>query len=82
VRDSPAYLALQSLRQKVGMRKKLTAKVETRAGARIRAQGGIRRLRGKVKWEGDLEQSRLSRFPSAGFQGVPTSRPPRPPEER
>jgi hypothetical protein len=52
------------------MRKKTTAKVETRLEARIRAQGGIRRLRGKVKWEGDLEQSRLNRFPSAGFQVV------------
>ena len=27
----------------------------------IKKQVGIRRLRGKVRWEGDLEQSRLGR---------------------
>lgn len=26
-----------------------------------RSQAGMRRLRGKVKWEGDLEESRLGR---------------------
>ncbi len=31
----------------------------------INRQKGIRKLRGLVKWEGDLEQSRLSRFPDA-----------------
>ena len=39
---------------------KRTAKVSTQK-AGIRAQGRLRRLRGKVDWEGDLEQSRLSR---------------------
>jgi hypothetical protein len=29
--------------------------------AQTHAQGGIRRLRGKVQWEGDLTQSRASR---------------------
>jgi len=29
--------------------------------AQTYAQGSIRRLRGKVAWEGDLNQSRLSR---------------------
>ena len=29
---------------------------------RSHSQTSIRRLRGKVEWEGDLEQSRLSRF--------------------
>lgn len=28
-----------------------------------RGQGGIRRLRGKVAWEGDLNASRLGRVP-------------------
>ena len=28
----------------------------------LKAQAGMRRFRGKVKWEGDLESSRLSRF--------------------
>ena len=27
-----------------------------------RAQAGIRRLRGKIRWHGDLHKSRLSRF--------------------
>jgi Arc/MetJ family transcription regulator len=26
------------------------------------AQGGIRRLRGKIQWEGDLNQSRMNRI--------------------
>lgn len=29
----------------------------------LREQAEIRSLRGKVKWEGNLEQSRQSRFP-------------------
>ncbi len=28
------------------------------------AQGAIRRLRGKVEWEGNLEESRRGRFPA------------------
>jgi Arc/MetJ family transcription regulator len=30
---------------------------------RTRGQAGIRRMRGKVKWDGDLETSRLGRLP-------------------
>jgi Arc/MetJ family transcription regulator len=45
-----------------------TKRAAVEAGLRIliqtRAQASIRRLRGKVKWEGDLERSRLGR--SAG----------------
>lgn len=29
---------------------------------RVRAQGSVRKLFGKVKWEGDLERSRLDRI--------------------
>jgi len=29
-----------------------------------RAQGGIRRLRGKIRWAGDLGRTRLGRLPS------------------
>jgi hypothetical protein len=32
-----------------------------KAAAKVYAQGSIRRLRGKVVWEGDLNQSRLAR---------------------
>jgi Arc/MetJ family transcription regulator len=30
---------------------------------RIKAQEGIRELRGKIQWEGDLTKSRQNRFP-------------------
>jgi Arc/MetJ family transcription regulator len=30
----------------------------------LREQGEIRSLRGKLKWEGDLDQQRQSRFPA------------------
>lgn len=43
-----------------------TGEAAVEAGLRlldqIRQQSAIRELRGKVHWEGDLEQSRLSRF--------------------
>jgi hypothetical protein len=38
------------------------SEIEPSESAQIRAQGSIRRLRGKVKWEGDLDQSRRSRI--------------------
>jgi len=42
-----------------------TKRAVVEAGLRLliqtRAQGGIRRLRGKVDWEGDLNTSRLGR---------------------
>ncbi|MGA9389279.1 MAG: type II toxin-antitoxin system VapB family antitoxin [Candidatus Sulfotelmatobacter sp.] len=42
-----------------------TKKAAVEAGLRLlaetHAQGSIRRLRGKVRWEGDLERSRLGR---------------------
>jgi Arc/MetJ family transcription regulator len=42
-----------------------TKKAAVEAGLRLlvetHAQGSIRRLRGKVRWEGDLNQSRLGR---------------------
>jgi Arc/MetJ family transcription regulator len=42
---------------------KRTKRAAVEAGLRLlvqmRAQGKIRRLRGKVRWEGDLEASRL-----------------------
>jgi Arc/MetJ family transcription regulator len=42
-----------------------TKRAAVEAGLRLlaetHAQGSIRRLRGKVRWEGDLEQSRLER---------------------
>jgi len=44
-----------------------TKRAAVEAGLRLliqtKAQTGIRRLRGKVQWEGDLEESRLGRIP-------------------
>jgi hypothetical protein len=44
-----------------------TKKAAVEAGLRLlaqtHAQGSIRRLRGKIHWEGDLSQSRLGRLP-------------------
>ena len=43
-----------------------TKRAAVEAGLRllvqVKAQAGIRRLRGKIRWEGDLEASRLGRF--------------------
>jgi Arc/MetJ family transcription regulator len=44
-----------------------TKKAAVEAGLRLLAQthrqGSIRRLRGKIDWDGDLEQSRMGRIP-------------------
>ena len=46
-----------------------TKRAAVEAGLRLLAethsQTAFRRLRGKFKWEGDLEQSRLGRIPKA-----------------
>ena len=43
-----------------------TKRAAVEAGLRLlvdtHAQAGIRRLRGKIQWEGDLDASRLNRF--------------------
>lgn len=43
--------------------KKATVEAALRLLVQTHAQGAIRRLRGKVRWEGNLEQSRLGRTP-------------------
>jgi Arc/MetJ family transcription regulator len=43
--------------------KKATVEAALRLLAQTHAQGAIRRLRGKVQWEGDLARSRKGRFP-------------------
>ena len=44
-----------------------TKRAAVEAGLRLlvqtRAQARIRRLRGKIRWEGDLDESRLGRLP-------------------
>jgi len=42
--------------------KKATVEAALKLLADTNAQGSIRRLRGKIHWEGNLEESRTSRF--------------------
>ena len=42
--------------------KKAAVEAALRMLIRIHGQTKIRRLRGKIQWEGDLNESRLSRF--------------------
>jgi len=42
--------------------KKATVEAALRLLIQTRRQGGIRKLRGKVKWEGNLEESRRGRI--------------------
>jgi Arc/MetJ family transcription regulator len=42
--------------------KKETVEVGLRMLVRLKRQEGIRRLRGKVKWEGNLDELRQGRF--------------------
>jgi Arc/MetJ family transcription regulator len=39
--------------------KRATVEESLRLLVRVKAQTGIRRLRGKIRWEGNLEESRL-----------------------
>ncbi len=43
--------------------KRGTVEAALRLLVQTRAQAGIRRLRGKIKWQGDLESLRASRAP-------------------
>ena len=48
-----------------------TKRAVVEAGLRLivqtKAQGGMRRLRGKVAWEGNLSESRSARAPATGM---------------
>ena len=54
-------LMRQAMRCSGARTKKAAVEAGLRLLAETHAQGSIRRLRGKVRWEGDLDQSRLSR---------------------
>jgi Arc/MetJ family transcription regulator len=60
--DIDDHLMAQAMRSSGAPTKKAVVEEALRMLVRTRAQGSIRRLRGKVKWEGDLEQSRRSRI--------------------
>lgn len=54
-------LMRQAMRCSGARTKKAAVEAGLRLLAETHAQGSIRRLRGKIRWSGDLEQSRLSR---------------------
>jgi Arc/MetJ family transcription regulator len=54
-------LMRQAMRCSGARTKKAAVEAGLRLLAETYAQGSIRKLRGKVNWEGDLDQSRLGR---------------------
>ena len=59
--DIDDRLMAQAMRRSGARTKKAAVEAGLRLLAQTHAQGGIRRLRGKVQWEGDLAQSRAAR---------------------
>ena len=55
-------LMRQAMRSSGARTKKAAVEAGLKLLVEIRAQGGIRKLRGKVEWEGNLEESRQGRF--------------------
>jgi Arc/MetJ family transcription regulator len=55
-------LMRQAMRSTGARTKKDVVDEALRLLVRLRGQAGIKELRGKIQWEGDLEQSRLNRF--------------------
>ncbi len=54
-------LISQAMRRSGSRTKKAAVEAGLRLLARTHPQGSIRRLKGKVEWSGDLEQTRLAR---------------------
>jgi len=59
--DIDDSLMRQAMRHGGTRTKKATVEAALRLFIQTRLQGGIRKLRGKVKWEGNLDESRLGR---------------------
>ncbi len=55
-------LMRQAMRRSGAATKRAAVEAGLRLLAETHAQGSIRRLRGKIAWEGDLQQSRLTRL--------------------
>jgi Arc/MetJ family transcription regulator len=62
--DIDDRLMLKAMRSSGARTKKAAVEAGLRLLAETHAQGSIRRLRGKIRWVGDLEKSRLSRVRS------------------
>ena len=55
-------LMREAMRSSGSRTKRAAVEAGLRLLAQTHAQAGIRKLRGKVQWEGDLNQSRLGRI--------------------
>ena len=60
--DIDDRLMRQAMRSSRSRTKRAAVEEGLRLLIQTRAQAGIRRLRGKIRWHGDLRKSRLSRF--------------------
>lgn len=61
--DIDDQLMEQAMRTTGASTKRAVVEAALRLLIQTREQGGIRRLRGKVAWKGDLNVSRLGRVP-------------------
>jgi Arc/MetJ family transcription regulator len=61
--DIDDRLMRQAMRYSGARTKKAAVEAGLRLLAETHSQGAIRNLRGKIDWEGDLDQSRLTRVP-------------------
>jgi Arc/MetJ family transcription regulator len=59
--DIDERLMKEAMRSCGARTKRATVEAGLRLLIQVRRQTGIRRLRGRVRWEGDLSQSRLGR---------------------
>ncbi len=59
--DIDDQLIHEAMQESGSRTKKAVVEEALRLLVQTRKQGSIRRLRGKVQWEGDLEESRLGR---------------------
>ena len=55
-------LLAQAMRDSGAATKKEAVEVALKFYVQVKGQAGIRKLRGAVQWEGDLNESRQSRF--------------------
>jgi Arc/MetJ family transcription regulator len=56
------HLMKQAMRSSGWRTKRATVEAALRLLIQTRSQGRLRRLRGKIDWQGDLETSRLGRL--------------------
>ena len=61
--DIDDELMKQAMKSSGARTKRAAVEAGLRLLVQIKAQTGIRRLRGKIRWEGNLESSRLGRLP-------------------